>query len=209
MQEAPYPVSLSGRLDEKLNRWLPLVKWFLAIPHYIILFFLFIALAIVWILAFFAILFTGRYPKGLFDFSVGVLRWSWRVGFYTYSALGTDRYPPFSLEPLDYPATLEVEYPQRLSRGLVLLKWWLLAIPHYIIAFLFLGGFGWRFFGGGLLGILVLVVLLVLLFTGRYPREVFDFILGINRWVYRVGAYVLLMTDRYPPFRFSNKTRGP
>ena len=98
------------------------------------LFFLWIAFAVMTVVAFFAILITARYPRGIFDFNLGVLRWTWRVAFYPYSALGTDRYPPFSLGPEpDYSATLDVAHPERLSRGLVLVKWWLLAIPQYLV----------------------------------------------------------------------------
>src|SRR5207247_8820940 len=99
-----------------------------------------IAYAAVSLVACFAILFAGRYPRGLFEFNVGVLRWTWRVGFYSYSALATDQYPPFTLKDVpDYPARLEVAYPESLSRGLVLVKWWLLALPHSLVIAVFVG----------------------------------------------------------------------
>ena len=164
------------------------------------------------VVAFFAILFTGRYPRGIFEFNVGVLRWTWRVAFYSYGALGSDRYPPFTLdEAPEYPATLELAYPERLSRGLVLVKWWLLAIPHYVVVGVFLGGgyavaeaTDWVWAVGleaGLIGTLVLFAAVALLFTTRYPPGIFDFVLGLDRWVARVAVYVGLMTDSYPPFR--------
>ena len=130
-EQSSYPVSIRGELTEPPARGWWLIKWLLGIPHYIILAFLWIAFVVVCIIAFFAILFTAKYPKGLFEFNTGVLRWTWRVGFYSYQALGTDKYPPFSLKPDDdYPADLQIEYPEELSRGLVLVKWWLLAIPQ-------------------------------------------------------------------------------
>src|SRR6185312_9968831 len=125
-----YPARLHGYLDPNLSRWMWLVKWFLAIPHCIILFFLWFAFGVVTIVAWFAILFTARYPRSLFNFSTGVIRWNWRVAFYAFSAIGTDAYPPFTLARTDYPADFDVDYPERLSRGLVLVKSWLLAIPH-------------------------------------------------------------------------------
>ena len=153
------------------------------------------------VVALFAIFFTGRYRRGIFDFNVGVLRWSWRVGFYSYSALATDRYPPFSLSSRDYPANLEVEYPEQLSRGLVLIKWWLLAIPHYLVVSPLQGGGGNA--GVGLITLLALFGAVGMLFKGRYPRDIFGLVLGFNRWTLRVVAYAGLMTDEYPPFRLA------
>jgi hypothetical protein len=217
----PYPVRIEGHLDTGLSRWLWLVKWILAIPHYIVLVLLWLTLFVLTIVAFFAILFTGRYPRGIFDFNVGVLRWTWRVAFYSYGALGTDRYPPFTLDDVPgYPARLEVAYPERLSRGLVLVKWWLLAIPQYIVTGIFLGGGSYAaaqvddWFWGigfetGLIGILVLFAGVALLFTTRYPGGLFDLAVGLDRWVARVAAYVLLMRDEYPPFRLDQGGTDP
>ncbi|GAA2435060.1 DUF4389 domain-containing protein [Actinomadura vinacea] len=217
MNERTSPLRLDARLDEPLSRWLWLVKWLLLIPHYIVLFFLWIAFAVLTVICFFAILITGRYPRTFFDFNVGILRWTWRVTAYGYGGLFTDRYPPFSLgEAEDYPAHLRVAYPERLSRGLVLVKWWLLAIPHYLVVALFSGAAtgsddwysaGW--YAIGLIGLLVLFAAIALLFTARYPDGIFDFVMGMNRWSMRVAVYALLMSDRYPPFRLEQGGAEP
>jgi hypothetical protein len=205
-------VALTGHLDEP-SRWLWIVKPILVIPHLVVLFVLWIGVVGVSIIAFFSILFTRRYPRALFDYTTGVLRWSWRVGFYSFSALGTDRYPPFRLSdgPQDaaapYPADLTVAYAPELSRRLVLVKWWLLAIPHFVILGIVLGSStAGQSSAPGLLYLLVAFAALALLFTTRYPAGLFDFVLGLDRWVYRVLAYVLLLTDEYPPFRLD---QGP
>ena len=216
MSTASYPARLEGRLDPQLNRWLWLVKWVLVIPHLLVLAFLWIAFVVLSVAAFFSILFTGRYPRSIFDFNLGVMRWTWRVSFYSYSALGTDQYPPFTLADVpDYPARVDVTYPERLSRGLVLVKW-LLGIPHYLIVGFFAGGGVWaltaldeHMWPGGLVSLLVLVAGAMLLVTGVYPQQIFDFVLGLNRWVMRVSAYAALMTDVYAPFRLDQGGDDP
>jgi hypothetical protein len=210
-EPSPYPLRLEADLSPRLSRWLWLVKWFLAIPHFVVLFFLWIAFFVLSVVALVAILITGRYPRAIFDFNVGVMRWTWRVGYYSYSALGTDSYPPFTLADVpEYPARLSVAYPQSLSRGLVLVKWWLLAIPQYLIIGVFTGaafaGYseandGNWWYGSGLIGLLVCIAGIALLFADRYPRGLYDLIMGMNRWCFRVVAYAALMTDQYPPFR--------
>ncbi|HEV7172379.1 DUF4389 domain-containing protein [Pedococcus sp.] len=207
----PYPVHVRTDPLPSSGRWLWLVKWLLLVPHLVVLALLWVAFIVLTVVAFVAILVTGRYPHSVFDFNVGVLRWTWRVTYYGYGVLGTDRYPPFTLADVpDYPAHLVIDYPEHESRALVLVKWWLLALPHYVVVGILVGGGAWtgrgdgsgRFtWSGGLVGILVLVAAVTLMLTGRYPTSLYNLTLGLQRWVLRVCAYAALMTDSYPPFR--------
>jgi hypothetical protein len=206
-----YPVHVRGRVDADLSRWLWLVKWLLAIPHLLVLSLLWLAVVVLTIVAGVSIVFTGRYPRSIFDFSVGVMRWTWRVQFYAFT-LGTDRYPPFSLRPqAEYPADLDVDYPERLSRRLVWVKSWLLAIPHLLVVGVFVGG--WYVadarLTGGLAGLLALFAGIVLAAGRRYPDSMFAFAMGMWRWIWRVAAYVALMRDEYPPFRLDMGSDEP
>jgi hypothetical protein len=208
MTAAAYPARLDGRLDEPLNRWLWLVKWLLVLPHVVVLALLWLAVTVLTVVAGVAVAVSGRYPRSIFDFNVGVMRWTWRVGFYTLSAFATDRYPPFSLQPdPDYPADFDVAYPARLSRGLVWVKWWLLALPHYLVVAILAGG--WRLVGGGLIAVLALIAIVTVAFTRRYPESVFDLVMGLNRWCFRVVAYAALLRDEYPPFRLDTGGTDP
>ncbi|MCJ1697914.1 DUF4389 domain-containing protein [Rathayibacter caricis] len=212
----PYPSRLTGTLDAHLSRGLWLVKWILALPHLVILAFLWAAVAVTSVVAGFAILFTTHYPRPLFAFTIGVIRWSWRVTFYAFAPLGTDKYPPFTLAEADYPATFTVERAPRYSRGLVLVKSWLLAIPHLVIVGIFTSapatvdvGDDRTTIGFSLLGALSLIVGAMLLFTGRYRPALFALIMGLCRWNSRVLTYVLLLRDEYPPFRLDQGPTEP
>ena len=195
-EQRSYPLEIRGDLSFPPNRGLWLVKWLLALPHWIILFFLGIAAFVVWFIAWWAVLFTARYPRVMSDFIVGVMRWQWRVSFYA-GVLGTDRYPPFSLAPDDdYPADIYVEHPERLSRVKVIFKWWLLAIPHYIIVYFF----------GGLAFAVSIITGIILLFTGKFRDDLFGVQMAINRWKWRVNGYTSFLYDDYPPFEFDTST---
>lgn len=186
--DAPqYPLRFDVQYPTELNRWLPLVKWLLAIPHLIIVNALVNVAYAIQIIAFFAILFTTKFPQSLFDFVVNIYRW--QANTHSYVLFMRDEYPPFSWEPGQYPVDFEIDYPQELNRWLPLVKW-ILAVPHYVVLFfLFIAAFAvW------------VIVFFAILITATYPRGMFDFLVGVLRWGYRVNAYVFFMRDEYPPF---------
>ena len=181
-----YPVAFDVAYPESPNRWLILVRWLLALPHFLVLSLLGILASVVWVVSFFTILIARSYPDSLYRFMVGVSRWSVNVTAYV---LFLDRYPPFSMEEGAYEGvTFSVERPD-FNRWLVLVKW-LLVIPHAIV-----------------LGLLIVVakvavvpLVLGVLVLGQYPRPLFDFLVGVGRWNARVSAYMTFLVDRYPPF---------
>ena len=190
-------VRLQIEYPQQLSRLHLLLKTFLGwlyvvIPHMIILYIYGILAAVVTIIAFFAILFTGKYPQGLFSFVVGYHRWGTRVTAYAFYFM-TDNYPPFSTGG-DHALTLEVEYPERLSRVKVLLKvflgWLYVGIPHGIALFFY--------------SLAVLVVIFIswwsILIFGKFPQGFFGFVVGLLRWNLRVNVYLYLLRDEYPPF---------
>ncbi len=187
-----YPVQLVGEYEERVNRVLWLIKWLLLIPHIVLLSLLQFPTIFTVPLSWLIILVIGRNPEFLWGYHAGLLRWSWRVNYYSYGVGNTDRYPPFSFGSRDdYPADLLIEYPERSSRLTTLFRW-LLIIPHWIIVY----------FLGMITGLLVLVALLLVLITGRYSESLYDIIMRLNLWQYRVSAYGALLVDEYPPFSF-------
>lgn len=179
---------------ERSKRWLLFVKWLLIIPHLFVLAVLGIGLYVVTFVAWWAILITGHYPRGMWDFAMMVVRWQARINAYMY--LQRDDYPPFG--DADYPIRFEMAYPERQSRLLIFVRW-LLIIPHWIVL--------------SILAIAMYVVWFivwwVILITGRYPRGMFGFMTGVSRWAYRVLVYLLLLTDAYPPFSMEGSPLPP
>jgi hypothetical protein len=188
-----YPVQLELQHPLKVPRLLALFSWLLAIPHIIVLYILQIVLGVLHLVAFVTILFTAKIPKGVFDIMVMVLRYSWRVSSYIFFMRG--KYPPFEFTPSDLdpgtdPALMSVEYPAKLSRLLIFVKW-LLLIPHYIVLLLLC------------IGVLIvwIIAIFAVLITGKWPQGMRNFVVGVMRWSTRVNSYLFLLTDKYPPFR--------
>jgi Domain of unknown function (DUF4389) len=187
-----FPLQLEFDGPEKIARWRPLVHWLLAIPQFVVVYVLAIVQRIVFIISFFAILFTGNMPEGLFAFNTMVLRYQWRV--VSYALFMRESYPEFAFpmeltDPGTEPAKLSTEAAPRLSRGLIFVKWFL-AIPHYIC--LLVLGIG--------LYIVAIIAFFAVIFTGSWPAGMRNYVVGVIRWSSRVNLYILLMTDQYPPF---------
>ena len=170
------------------------VKLILAIPHFIIIYLLNIPLFILTFLAWFGILFTGRYPKAFFDFNSGILRW--QANLVAYVGLLRDEYPPFSWEPGEYPLALEIPLAERQSRFRLFIRVFAI-IPNYI-AFYFVQ-IAWFF--------TTFISWFAILITGRYPRGLFKFSAGVIRWYERMAAYLYLLRDEYPPYNVTSGAR--
>lgn len=182
-----YPIRYDVEYKEKLSRLSTLLRAILVIPQAIVLGILGLIAYVLLIISWFAIVFTGNYPRGCFNFITMVFRWSANVNAYMY--LFRDEYPPFSGDPGKYPVSLEIDYPDHsLSRLTTLFRVFMVIPQMFVLAFV------------GLLSVLVYVAWFAIVFTGRYPRGIFDLLVGLQRWQLRVGGYYLLLTDKYPPF---------
>ncbi|AGL16941.1 DUF4389 domain-containing protein [Actinoplanes sp. N902-109] len=204
-----YPLHVEAHHDERLSRWLWLVKWLLLIPHYLVLAVLGTGSVVLTVVAYLAVLVTGRYPPAIRAYNLGVLRWGWRVAYYGYQALGTDRYPPFTLADVpEHPARVHLSAEDQPPRWLPLVAW-LLAVPHLMILSLLYGAARRQHVPLSFLGLLVLFCGVAVLFTGRYPGGLHDLLVGIGRWNLRVIGYLMLITHRYPPFRLDQGGSEP
>lgn len=182
---APGVLQFDIEYPERLSRLLIFVKWLLLIPQFILLYIVGFLTGIVGFIAWFAILFTGRYPRGMWDFVV--MAQAWGANVLAYYLLMRDEYPP--LGEGAYPVQFDLVYPPQLSRGLIFVKW-LLVIPHLVVlSFLLLAAMFVHF-----------IAWWAILITGQYPRGMFRFMVGVQRWLLRVNLYTNLLTDHYPPF---------
>ena len=187
---APYPVITEFDRQEEYSRFMPIIKNLLLLPHWFVLFFIYIGAFFAIVGSWFAVLFTGKYPPGIHRFLTGTYRWTTRVSAYGF--LMTDRYPPFSFDHDDaYPARFDIAYTEQIARWRPLVHW-LLAIPYAIVA--------------GVLMMLAYVITIIafftILFTKNFPQGMFDFNVVAIRWQNRAAGYELWMTERYPPWEW-------
>ena len=195
-----YPVRFDVDYPESSSRWRALLgvlfifpKLVLLIPHLVILYFLGLAAFVAAYIGYWAVLITGKYPQGLFDFLVGVQRWSSRTDSWLYGL--SDGYPPFSLSDPDYPAAFEADYPETSSRwrallGALFFAKIILLVPHIIV----LWALGIILFFAAYIGYWIVLI------TARYPQGLFNFVSGVQRWEYRTTAWLFGLVDSYPPF---------
>src|SRR5215218_4797945 len=188
-----YPTQLDFQAGRDIDRWRPLVHWLLAIPHLIVVAALSRLRDILTLISFFAVLFTKRIPRPLFDATAMTLRYEWRT--ISYALFLHEDYPPFDFQPssadngAEPHTAVSFAYPEELSRWKPLVKW-LLAVPHYLVLIvLMIASVFVAFFAA-----------VAVIFTGEYPAGARDFLVNAYRWNLRVHAYVGLLTDRYPPF---------
>jgi hypothetical protein len=197
MEQQSHTVSLEIAQQENYSRGQLLLRSlfgfiYIAIPHLFVLMFMALAAGILRFIAWWAILFTGKHPKGFFDFQVGVLRWNARVNARLMNL--ADGYPPFGTDAADDHVKLNVQYPEKLNVGTHLLKtffgFFYVLIPH-AICLIFLGIAAY---------FVIFIAWWAVLITGKYPKGMHDFVVGILRWGLRVNAYMGYLTDEYPKF---------
>jgi roadblock/LC7 domain-containing protein len=200
MDPETYPAWLEFEGPLEVQNWRPLVNWLLAIPHWIIVYALRILRQALLVVSFFAVLFTKKIPRSLFDVIVMTYRYQWRVTSYVLWM--RNAYPPFSFnlastdDGID-PSSLSVMYADELNRWMPLFKW-LLAIPHYIVVVLL--SIGGLFAAIG--------AFFVVLFTGKYPAGIRSYLIKVTAWKLRVASYALFLRDEYPPFALNVAPAG-
>ena len=193
-----YPANCTVEYPESSSRLLAFLGFFFwlkmlgLLPHIIVLSILSLVAGLLATIGYLVVLFTGTYPRGLFDFQVGMSRWNFRISCWLVGL--TDKYPPFSFQEGGYPVDVSIEYPESSSRLLAFLGFffikWVGLLPHIIALYIL-----------SIVSFITLTIgYLVVLFTGTYPRGLFDFMLGIGVWNYRVTAWYVGLVDQYPPF---------
>ncbi len=192
----PYPAQLEFRGDLHIARWRPLVQWLLVIPHLAVVWALSMVRNVLTLISFFAVLFTKKIPRSLFDVIAMTLRYEWRT--MSYALFLREDYPAFDFQPsaeddgVDAHAAVSVAYPEELNRWKPLYKW-ILAVPHYfVVCALMIAAF-----------FVAIAGFFAVVFTGEYPEKLRDFIVSAYRYNLRVQSYIGLLTDEYPPFALS------